>query len=286
MAADGAAVEQPTHAGKWRPLRPFSTALVVALGVDSVVCVVHGVRLISEYSGLQGFTVREPWFLGRLHPILWPEPGGIFMWIVRWTTITLWLMWQFVAHQNLRERRLPGLRVWPSSAVVWWFIPFVNLVMPFRAMRELWSRAGEFGRRPDRHLALLVAWWIAFVAANALMLSAVVALLVAGYSAHSSNYLMVKPPVTMTDGQIHWLAGFWMFSAFVRAIAAIIAIAVILRISSWEDAVRPVDLVGERGYEGFARVAARTRAERALAPAPVEREDPAGPPGGSAPPAG
>src|SRR5213078_4124780 len=149
------------------------------------------------------------------------------------------------------ERRLPSLRVWPSSAVLWWFVPFVNLVMPFRAMRELWSRAGEIGRRPDRRVGLVVAWWVAFVAANALMLLAVVALLVAGYSAHSSNYLMVKPPITMSSGQIHWLVSFWMFSAFARAAAAILAIAVVLRISGWEDAVRPIDLVGERGYEGF-----------------------------------
>jgi len=214
MAPDDAAVDPPTHAGKWRPLRAFSTALVVALTVDAVVCVIHGAHLLSGYDGYRGFTVREPWLLGRLHPILWSDPGGIFMWIVRWSTIALWLMWQFVAHQNVRERRLPGLRVWPSSAVLWWFVPFVNLVMPFRAMRELWTRAGEIDRRPHRPIGLLVAWWVAFIAANALMLSAIVAVLVAGYSTHSSHYLMVKPPVTMTDGQVHWVARFWMLSAF------------------------------------------------------------------------
>ncbi|HEY4220366.1 MAG TPA: DUF4328 domain-containing protein [Myxococcota bacterium] len=43
------------------------------------------------------------------------------------------------------------------TAVAWWFLPLVNLYMPYRVLREAWRTSlPENGRVPKR----LLAWWM------------------------------------------------------------------------------------------------------------------------------
>ena len=47
----------------------------------------------------------------------------------------------------------------PASAVYWWFVPFANIVQPFRVMREIWMRSYGSGSVSGFVQALLVVWW-------------------------------------------------------------------------------------------------------------------------------
>lgn len=89
------------------------------------------------------------------------------------TTIVLWLMWQHRAHANLRALGVGGLGFTPGWAVGWWFIPFANIVQPFRAMSELWKgsdpEAGAVDWKAKRTPRLLIGWWTAWLLAFAVL---------------------------------------------------------------------------------------------------------------------
>ena len=85
-------------------------------------------------------------------------------------TIIFFLVWLYRAHGNLAiinpHSRLEHSRVW---AMVSFFIPFVNLFVPYRAIRELWQKSGP----PDEALlaepsppATFPVWWAFWILAS------------------------------------------------------------------------------------------------------------------------
>src|SRR5688572_8646757 len=84
-------------------------------------------------------------------------------------SIVLVAMWIHRGHANLREAGIDGLEFTPGWAVGWYFIPFANLVMPFKAMRELWSASrgahDPFGGQAPPEVK---AWWAAWIVGNIL----------------------------------------------------------------------------------------------------------------------
>jgi hypothetical protein len=83
--------------------------------------------------------------------------------------IVIVAMWIHRAHANLRDAGIDGLEYSPGWAVGWYFIPFANLVKPFRAMRELWStslaQSDSYADEADPRLKL---WWGAWIVGNIL----------------------------------------------------------------------------------------------------------------------
>jgi hypothetical protein len=86
-----------------------------------------------------------------------------------------WLMWQHRAHVNIRSAAGGGgsLSFTPAWGVGCWFVPFANLVLPYRAVAELAreSRPGPAptGDRPERATpAVIPAWWASWVLASIL----------------------------------------------------------------------------------------------------------------------
>ncbi len=90
--------------------------------------------------------------------------AGLFM----IASIVLWCVWQFRAQDNLRWLGAADLRIRPGWAVGWWFIPFANIVMPFRAVNELHRAsapdAGAIDWKAKRTALLLIGWWTAWLA--------------------------------------------------------------------------------------------------------------------------
>ena len=82
-------------------------------------------------------------------------------------TAVLWCVWQFRAQSNLHAMGVGSLRFTPGWAVGWWFIPLANIVMPYRAMRELWQAsepgAGAVDWKMVRPSPLLGVWWAAWL---------------------------------------------------------------------------------------------------------------------------
>jgi hypothetical protein len=63
----------------------------------------------------------------------------------------------------------------PGWAVGWFFIPFANLVMPYKAVREVWDKSDpaikyedDIMFTPPGSATLVLGWWIAWVASNVL----------------------------------------------------------------------------------------------------------------------
>src|SRR5918997_1098797 len=62
---------------------------------------------------------------------------------VRIALVVAFLLWLHRASKNLAALGNPKSRIeyTPGWAVGWFFIPFANLVMPYRAVREVWVKS-------------------------------------------------------------------------------------------------------------------------------------------------
>jgi hypothetical protein len=84
-------------------------------------------------------------------------------------TVVSFVCWLFRARRNGEALGVAGFRWSPGWTIGSWFIPFVNLVLPFRVVAEI-GRASDPGL-PDNHLAypayrrqvLLGFWWAAWL---------------------------------------------------------------------------------------------------------------------------
>ena len=60
-----------------------------------------------------------------------------------------------------------AMSITPGWSIGWFFVPFANLVMPFRGVQEVWRESHEFaGRMEERDSPLLRWWWGLWLATN------------------------------------------------------------------------------------------------------------------------
>lgn len=81
-------------------------------------------------------------------------------------TAVAFLMWLYRANKNLRPLGIVRPEFTPGWAVGWFFIPFANLRMPYRAVKEVWvgsdpqlSVPGEESWQQPGSSSLLGWWW-------------------------------------------------------------------------------------------------------------------------------
>lgn len=76
-------------------------------------------------------------------------------------------MWMHRCYRNLPALGSRG-HFSPAWAAGCWFVPIANLVLPYVAVRDVWAAS-----RPGGHwnAALVAAWWIAWLAAWALLIA-------------------------------------------------------------------------------------------------------------------
>ena len=103
----------------------------------------------------------------------------------------LLLAWIFRARKNLREFGAEELAYSPGWAVGCYFVPFANLVVPFRSMRELWNRSnGEDAYQASLTVPEVSAWWTCFMAGNFIGVVQLAMFVVQS----RSNIIFVTPP--------------------------------------------------------------------------------------------
>jgi len=74
----------------------------------------------------------------------------------------LWLVWLYKSYASLTHLGTRGTRhASPGRAVALWFVPLLNLVVPYRVVREIWLRtAGLNAAEPDLSEKIpLISWW-------------------------------------------------------------------------------------------------------------------------------
>ncbi|HEY3819995.1 MAG TPA: DUF4328 domain-containing protein [Polyangiaceae bacterium] len=82
-------------------------------------------------------------------------------------------IWVHRASKNLRGLGRQGMQYTPGWCVGWFYVPFANLVRPFKALSEIW-RASESDAESDgsgwsmmgSSTALLGMWWGTWLAGN------------------------------------------------------------------------------------------------------------------------
>lgn len=85
------------------------------------------------------------------------------------STIILWGMWAHRAASNLRALRPNEVFTYTPAAQIWWyFVPFANLVQPFRAMRELYSVSHLAAGQSFLSIRPIELWWGAWLTSNIL----------------------------------------------------------------------------------------------------------------------
>ena len=68
---------------------------------------------------------------------------AVFELIIYVTTVVFFCVWLYRAYDNLRAfDPSTGLDYSPAMAVGSFFIPFANLVIPYRAVKEVWQKSG------------------------------------------------------------------------------------------------------------------------------------------------
>lgn len=89
--------------------------------------------------------------------------GALLLLLITVALIVMALMWIYRAHANLVQQGV-AIDHSPGWAVGSYFIPFVNLVIPFRAMRELYNRShGEIEEHAHSTVDDVMAWWTAYI---------------------------------------------------------------------------------------------------------------------------
>ncbi|MBD3728829.1 MAG: DUF4328 domain-containing protein [Sphingomonadales bacterium] len=89
---------------------------------------------------------------------------GMLVWIVAIPTTLVYFLWLYRARRNLVEMAVGGLHYSPGWTIGSYFVPFVNLVLPFRTMKELYNRSqGE----PEELAFVTVedasGWWACLI---------------------------------------------------------------------------------------------------------------------------
>ncbi|MFI5914347.1 DUF4328 domain-containing protein [Dactylosporangium sp. NPDC051541] len=95
------------------------------------------------------------------------QPGVVhtlFSWllIVGWLyTAIVFILWLYLARENLEEQGADGLRWSQVQPVASWFTPVLNLWVPLLVVAEVYYRTDKLGNEPLPKKVL--GWWVTFV---------------------------------------------------------------------------------------------------------------------------
>ena len=103
--------------------------------------------------------------------------GLVFLcnFVVYVATVVAFLLWLHRAYSNLRPLGAPRTEFSPGWAVGYFFVPFLNLVRPYQAVREVWrwskpasdtSEIDGLSCTADTGAALVGLWWGFWIVSN------------------------------------------------------------------------------------------------------------------------
>ena len=91
---------------------------------------------------------------------------GLVLLAAAFLCVTVSAIWLQTASALLAARG-QAMRHSPTGAWAWYFLPIANLIMPLRALREIWTASLGHGERATD--PLLVRWWSAWIVGNLAM---------------------------------------------------------------------------------------------------------------------
>ena|SRR5438552_1503302 len=164
----------------------------------------------SNFELPSGETMDTAWFLVSI--------VALFQLGLRILCIIFFLVWLYRAFNNLPVIGARNLQFSPGWAVGWWFIPFANLVQPYKIVKELYreSHVAALRASPVPSTENVGLWWGMFLTSGfALRVSDS---MVGSNSTGPSRYFPVA-----------YLVGQMLFAA-----ASVYVILIIKYVSSWQ----------------------------------------------------
>jgi hypothetical protein len=146
--------------GRWSLAARIPLGLFLAAA--AILIVAYGLVLVAEFAG------------GLASPTLILVVGGanLLMLALFLVSAVFVPVWVYRAHANLRDAGLEELKYPPGWSAGSFFVPLVNFVVPFRAMRELHNRShGEGPWQAEEPVADVSSWWACHVAAVVVFLA-------------------------------------------------------------------------------------------------------------------
>ena len=95
---------------------------------------------------------------------IWIAVLMVIIFVVHFVTFIMWFRRAYF-NLHLRVRNLEHSEGWAAGS---WFVPFVNLYMPYQIMRELYLETyallgGKKGQYPENYTTAYVGWWWSLV---------------------------------------------------------------------------------------------------------------------------
>lgn len=155
---------------RYQSLKDLSRAVIALLWFDVVFQVIYLASSLSVLAYMQDLLSGRV-VVTEASPDFAPVELVQFMVAIASTLLSLTLIfvigrWIYRAAWNLRHIGAKRLAYSPGWAVGWYFVPFANLVMPFRAMREIWLASHEPTRWRDTSVGTLSIWWMLWLATS------------------------------------------------------------------------------------------------------------------------
>ena len=137
------------------PLTHWLTTLLIVLGGMHLIGVWVGLMSLENSRRFSGQTLITSWNPENLRLV----PGSNYTLVYVATTV-LFGVWIYRAARNLRALGASNLRFGPGMAVGSYFIPILNLFMPFQAMKEIWNASRTpLSKNLRAGNSLLTMWW-------------------------------------------------------------------------------------------------------------------------------
>jgi hypothetical protein len=96
--------------------------------------------------------------------------GGIFSFLLLFPTLLLsifFILWMKRAYDNLHKSGFGEMNLTSGWVVACWFIPFVNMVMPYIIVKEIWNKTQQtFYKEPVEEIyegSIVGYWWGTYI---------------------------------------------------------------------------------------------------------------------------
>lgn len=149
---------------------------------------------------------------------------GVGVYLLTAIFVLIWL------HRVVRNNHASGeryLRFSPAWAVGCWFVPFLNFVVPYQAVREAWGGSDPElpwstpdTRRRSRGSPLIAVWWLTFIGGSLVGLAAI------GFGPNSGI-----DPLT----RVRAITYITIVQEAIELAAALLVIAIVARLTARQD---------------------------------------------------
>ena len=158
---------QPTYVSTHKRAQIVRILLLVGVVLSTITLIFYAIHLLAPGTVITDDT-SEPAII-----ILALMEGGVALMelAIYIATIVVFLMWMYRSYENLPAFGIPRGSIAYSSgwAVGSFFIPFVSLVVPYRAMKELWNKSVPNSGTMFSALsppAVFPIWWAFWLLSN------------------------------------------------------------------------------------------------------------------------